>query len=75
MNRTHSSFNRKGSAKASRSRQQAVQARQAQAGQALAEGQHRPAPGLTPPSQENTWIDARVAAQQAREAEQNDTQE
>lgn len=35
--------------------------------QAAAEGQSRPAPGLTPPSQEDAWVDRAVAAQKARE--------
>jgi hypothetical protein len=38
-----------------------------EATQALAEGQFRPAPGLEPPSREDTWIQDRVAAQEARE--------
>jgi len=30
--------------------------------QANAEGQHRPAPGLTPPLTEDEWIDAQIEA-------------
>ncbi|WP_461712372.1 hypothetical protein [Streptomyces sp. DSM 41013] len=33
---------------------------------ALAEGQCRPAPGLTPPSQDDEWVHRAVAAQEAR---------
>lgn len=75
MHRTHGSFTNRGSLKKARAARAAAEARQAEDVRRASEGLHRPQPGLEPPSQENTWIDERIAAQKAREAAQNDPEE
>lgn len=62
--RTHSSFNRKPSK--GRNWVKFWDDTATTQRHALAEGLIRPAPGLTPPSQDDEWVHRAVAAQEAR---------
>ncbi|GAA3595246.1 hypothetical protein [Streptomyces osmaniensis] len=65
MAKQHSSFNRRAKAKAA---PPLPAAQRAEEQRRLADGLHRPAPSLAPPSREDAWVQERIAAQEAREA-------